>query len=307
MGKRVCLAVVGLAWLATGMVSAPLHAAETGVAKPQGSNTESWVTLTPVDFKLPFGNIRYPYLDAAGNITFIADDTMEGQKGGHHGIYRCQTADRTLVCLVQAGQTTVPRSDATIKYISGLQMDENAVDFVFRTVDSDGKRGLYHWSGGKLDTVARAGTTVLPGETEPLTLVEYGALHGTHVLYQATTAKRGVTLVLHDLKTGDDRVLCRKGTPRPRPRWRGVPLARRPELAHGRQHHLPRRQRGQPLRGRKQGHDGHLRLVRHQGLVRRQRRPRPRAAAHDPGRRHAPDDPGRARGRDLRLARQHAH
>lgn len=113
---------------------------------------------------------------------------------------------------MRSGEAQIPGGTETLHTIRGLQMDADGGNFVFNAYDSDHQRGLYHWPDGRLTLVARTGVTVLPGEDEPLSVVKYGALNGTRVLYQASTAKGENALVLHDLASGRDQVLFRPAT-----------------------------------------------------------------------------------------------
>lgn len=166
--------------------------------------------LTPLLAGTPFDNFRYPHVDARGAVTFIADDESCGSKGLNHGIYR-SVPGQPLACLVRGGEARVPGGTETLHTFRGLQMDADGAKFVFSAFDGTDGRGLYHWADGRLTLVAHTGVTTLPGDKEPLKEIKYGALHGTRVLYQATTARRGDALVLHDLATGGDRVLFRPG------------------------------------------------------------------------------------------------
>ena len=208
MGNRVLLGAVGV-WLLAGVIPPRTWGAE--VAKPKEEPPAPWSEMKALVLRTPFDNIRYPHLGNDGSVTFITDDAYStDSKGLNHGIYRYQ-ADGSLVCLVRAGETNVPGEDATLKTIQGLQMDENGAGFAFNAFDTDKKRGLYHWSNGKLDTIARTGETVLPGDTGTITLVEYGSIHGNHLLYKAASAQYGAALVLHDLSNDQDQVLCHSG------------------------------------------------------------------------------------------------
>ena len=213
MGKRAWVGVAGASLLWAAVIPVEMRGAEA--AKPEADAPARWSDLAPLVIRTPFDNVRYPHLDEHGNVTFIADDAVSREsKGANHGIFR-YAADRSLVCLVRAGETTVPGAEETLKTVQGLQMDEHGVDFVFNATDSAGKDGLYHWSRGRLETLARTGDTVLPGETQPITSVAYGSLYGDHVLYSAASPTLGAVLVLHDLGNGRQRVLCHAGMPIP--------------------------------------------------------------------------------------------
>jgi hypothetical protein len=162
-------------------------------------------SLTEVESGIPFGDFRYPHVDYLENVTFIVDP------GKNHGIYRSHPVTRTLSELVKGDTTVLPGSGAAADYIRGLQMDGE--DFVFNATDSQGGRGLYFWSAGKLQKIARTGDTVLPGDS-PAKDVEYGSLFGRNVLYGVET-KEASALVLHDLDQQKDRVLLKSGVPIP--------------------------------------------------------------------------------------------
>lgn len=190
--------------------------ADTGTAAPP---TAAGGNLAPLGAPVPFGNFRYPHVDEAENVTFIADDPVYPGGGPNHGIFRSPAPGETaggdgLQALVRAGETRVPGTDVPLRWFRGLQMD--GTDFVFNATDDAEGRGLYHWSGGVLRTIARSGVTVLPGESAALANVEYGALSAGRVLFSADHGANGATaLVLHDLATGTNRVLARTGTPVP--------------------------------------------------------------------------------------------
>ena len=213
MVKRAWYGLVG-ALLLSGLLPAWIDGAEVGKPKDP-AEASRWSDLTPLVIHTPFDSFRYPHLDGRGNVTFITDDAYSrDSKGGNHGIFR-YAADGSLVCLVRGGETTVPGMAATLHTIQGLQMDENGVDFIFNAYDTAKGRGLYRWTKGTLETVARTGDTILPGGSNPISSVEYGSLHGNHVLYKATSPGLGAVLVLHDLANEQDRVLCHAGMPIP--------------------------------------------------------------------------------------------
>lgn len=168
-----------------------------------GPNVAS--SLAEVEANIPFGEFRYPHVDYLENVTFIVDP------GKNHGIYRSHPITRSLTGLIKSEATALPGSGATADYIRGLQMDGE--DFVFNATDSEGGRGLYFWSAGKLQKVARTGDAVLPGGS-PAKDVEYGSLSNRNVLYPVET-KDGCALVLQDVDLHKDRVLLQTGAPIP--------------------------------------------------------------------------------------------
>lgn len=159
---------------------------------------------------IPFHNFRYPHVNAAEDVTFIADD--RNADAPQHGIYRSLAATKKLQPLAAKGQPLADDSSVRFDYIRGLQMDGD--DFVFNATLTDDGRGLFHWSNGRISTIARTGRTALPGQLLPLTEVEYGALKDGRVLYQATDAA-GKALVLFDVKSKQTRVILRTGLPIP--------------------------------------------------------------------------------------------
>ncbi len=198
------------AWVETGAVIDTV-VADTATAAPANP-------LAPLAAPVPFQGFRYPHVDDAENVTFIADDPVYAPAGaskGQHGIFRSFAADGHLQTLVSQDDL-IPGTDGKFTLIRGLQPDEHGADLVFNaTGDSHVGEGFYLWSGGKVTTVARSGTTVLPGDAAPLSAVAWGALHAGRVLYVADNAARRPVLVLHDVKTGADRVLLRDGDPVP--------------------------------------------------------------------------------------------
>lgn len=164
--------------------------------------------VQPLYANIPFSNLRYPHVDAQENVTFIADDPAYSSKVHHHGIYRSLSRTEELRSLVRAGESFVPGTTARFQFIRGLQVD--GADFVFNATDAEHGRGLYFWSNGSVQTIARSRTTTLPGVGRALTDVEYGALSNGRVLYNARAGNENL-LVLHELKTGQVRVLCRSG------------------------------------------------------------------------------------------------
>jgi len=159
-------------------------------------------SLSAVDTSIPFGDFRYPHVDYLENVTFIVDP------GKNHGIFRSHPVTRSLTELVKSDVTQLPASGAVARYIRGLQMDGE--DFVFNATDSADGRGLYFWSGGKLEKVARTGDQIVP-DGSPVKDVEYGSLFGRNVLYTVET-KDNCALVLHDLDQHQNRVLLKTGT-----------------------------------------------------------------------------------------------
>ena len=195
------------AWVETGAVIDTV-VADTATLAPANP-------LVPLAAPVPFQEFRYPHVDDAENVTFIADDPVYGPEHGQHGVFRSFAADGHLQTLVSQDDL-VPGTDGKFSLIRGLQPDEHGVDLVFNASgDSHVGEGFYLWSGGKVTTVARRGTTVLPGDTAPLSMVAWGALHAGRILYVADDAAERPVLVLHDVKTGADRVLLRDGNPVP--------------------------------------------------------------------------------------------
>lgn len=168
--------------------------------------------LQPLLAKTPFSNFRYPHVDAHENVTFIADDPVYSDKVAHHGIYRSVAATGELQPLVRKDETAVPTMPMRFDWFRGLQVD--GTDFIFNATDSEGGRGLYHWSDNKIQLIARTGITSLPEVGRALTQVEYGALADGRVLYNAKAGNENL-LVLHDLKTQRARVLGRSGMAAP--------------------------------------------------------------------------------------------
>jgi hypothetical protein len=162
--------------------------------------------LVPIGTQVPFQNFRYPHVDNLENVTFIVDQAP------NHGIYRSFSMGRSLLPLVQSGTTQLPSGGAVADYIRGLQVD--GADFVFNATDSQNQRGLYFWRNGNLQTIARTQETVLPGDADGLTDVEYGSLSGRDVLYTAETAA-GMALVIQNVDVRANRVLLRTGVPIP--------------------------------------------------------------------------------------------
>lgn len=162
--------------------------------------------LAPLDASIPFGDFRYPHVDSLENVTFIVDP------GKDHGVYRSFAATRALSGLVKAGETQLPSGGGTPEYIRGLQTDGD--DFIFNTTASLSGRALYYWRAGTLRTIARKGETVLPGDAEPLSDVDYGSLSNGNVLFTAETPK-GISLVLQNVDIGENRVLVHSGEPIP--------------------------------------------------------------------------------------------
>jgi hypothetical protein len=166
--------------------------------------------LTPLAAQIPFKNFRYPFVDPNETVTFIADDPVYGGTRASHGIYRSYAGSGRLETLVRAGETTVPGQNARFTLIRGLHVAENGLDFVFNAIDSDGKRGLYHWRNGALRMIARSGETVLPGDTAPLEDVDWASVRDGKTLFVASTAA-GRELALQDLATGRNETLLRVG------------------------------------------------------------------------------------------------
>ena len=170
--------------------------------------------LVPIAARIPFKNFRYPHVDAQENVTFIADDPVYGGNQVNHGIYRSYAANGKLEALVHAGETAVPGSSAVINLVRGLQMDDDASNFVFWAYDNKGGTGLYYWKDSSLRMIARTGQTVLPGAVTAISDVEYGAVSNGKILYIAADSS-GRKLVLFDLKTEKQRVLVSIGDPIP--------------------------------------------------------------------------------------------
>lgn len=168
--------------------------------------------MQPLLINAPFSNFRYPHVDAHENVTFIADDPVFHDKALHHGIYRSIAATEELRPLVRQGEAP-PGVTFRFDWFRGLQVD--GADFVFNATDNERGRGLYYWSDGAIRMIARTRTTTLPGVGQALTNVEYGAVSGERVLYNARAGRENL-LVLHELKTGQNRVICRSGIDIPR-------------------------------------------------------------------------------------------
>lgn len=205
---RLCL-------IAPALLLAPLAAqatvwAESGAAiDTVVADTDSTVppaALTPLNVPVPFKGFRYPHVDAAQNVTVIADDFVSAPGAAHHGIYRSSAADGSFKPLVSANDF-FPGTDHQLTLLRGLQTDENGVDFVFNAT-SDHDRALFLWSKGVRTTIASMGQPALPGGTGPLTDVHWGAMSGGRILFTAWE-KAGPLLAVHDLATGVDRVLLR--------------------------------------------------------------------------------------------------
>ena len=198
------------AWVETG-AAIDTVVADTATVAPANP-------LAPLAAPVPFNGFRYPHVDDAGNVTFIADDPVyapEGASRGQHGIFRSFAADGHLQTLVSQ-DGLIPGTDEKFTLLRGLQPDERGVDFVFNATGTNPVGcGLYLGSGDKVTTIARHGATVLPGDAAPLSVVFWGALHAGRVLYVATDAAKRHVLVLHDVPTGADRVLLRGGDPVP--------------------------------------------------------------------------------------------
>jgi len=158
--------------------------------------------LVPLAAQVPFQDFRYPHVDNLENVTFIVDQAP------NHGIYRSFAMGRSLLPLVQSGTTTLPSGGAVADYLRGLQMD--GAEFIFNATDSQNQRGLYFWRNGKLQTIARTRETVLPGDDQVLTDVEYGSLAGGNVFYTAETPA-GMALVMQNVDIGANRVLLKTG------------------------------------------------------------------------------------------------
>jgi hypothetical protein len=174
------------------------------------SDTQSLAPINlmrPEAANLPFSNFRYPHVDGQVDVTFIADDPAYGG-GAHHGVYRSLGKTGELVALMRKGDPVPGTASARFSFFRGLQVD--GADFVINVTDTEGRRGLYHYSNGKVTTLARTVTTSLPGVDRPLTIVEYGALSHGRVLYTAMAGSENL-LVLHDLKTQQARILVRNG------------------------------------------------------------------------------------------------
>ncbi len=169
--------------------------------------------LAPLAAPVPFKEFRYPLVDDAQNVTFIADDPVYGPKEGQHGIFRSFAADGQLRTLISQADP-IPGTDQAFSILRGLQPDERGEDFVFNATGAH-DRGLFLWSGGKVTAIARMGVTVLPGDAAPLSDVHWGALHAGRILYVAEDAAKRHVLVLHDVTTGAVRVLLRDGDPVP--------------------------------------------------------------------------------------------
>lgn len=179
-------------------------------------------TLAPVDLvkpafaQIPFVNFRYPHVTGDMDVTFIADDPVFPGEGKHHGIYRSIGKTGELVPLVRQGDP-LPGLGARIDWIRGLQVD--GADFVFNATDRSGDEqahaiGLYHYHNGTVTLIARSRLTIVPGMEGPLTDVRWAALSQSRVLYMAM-AGTTEALVLHDLKTKQDRLLIKSGMPIP--------------------------------------------------------------------------------------------
>ena len=195
------------AWVETG-AAIDTVVADTATTAPANG-------LAPLTAPVPFKEFRYPLVDDAENVTFIADDPVYGPEKGQHGIFRSFAADGHLQTLVSQ-DGLIPGTDEKFTLLRGLQPDERGEDFVFNAsgVNPVGC-GLYRWSDGKVTTIARHGVTVLPGDDAPLSVVFWGALHAGRILYVADDAARRYLLALHDVKTGAARVLLRDGDPVP--------------------------------------------------------------------------------------------
>lgn len=145
-------------------------------------------TLAPVRARIPFKQFRYAHVDAAENVTFIADDPFllpAGQADKTHGIYRSRASDGELECLV--GPDTVLPGSTAKAWLRGLQSD--GPDFVFhgRTHPGQDDRivdGLYHWNAAR--GLVRLAQTGLPapggGDFKKL---GYAALDGGLVVFSA--------------------------------------------------------------------------------------------------------------------------
>ena len=169
--------------------------------------------MHPLLTDVPFSNFRYPHVDLEENVTFIADDPVYSKKAAHHGIYRSiAKPPGELHALVRKGDVALPGSSYRFVWFRGLQVD--GADFVFNATDTAHERGLYYWSGGRVQLIARSHVTILPGVKLPLTDVEYGALSDSRILYNARAGSENL-LVLHELRTGEARIVCRTGMPIP--------------------------------------------------------------------------------------------
>lgn len=177
------------------------------------TDTPAPSALEPLAAPIPFRNFRYPYVDPAQNVTFIADDPLyDGSKGANLGIYRSYASGGRLETLVSS-KTPAPGTGAGFRYIRGLHLADNLTDFVFSGITTDDRNGIYAWRSGVLSTIARSGETVLDGRT--VTDVDYASFSGEKVLYVART-DAGPSLVLCDLAEGGaQKVLMHGGQPIP--------------------------------------------------------------------------------------------
>jgi hypothetical protein len=203
-----CMAGPGSLWASTYWVPADAEVdevvADTTTIPPRHP------AVLPLGTPIPFQNFRYPHVNAAEDVTFIADDFARNRQ--QHGIYRSFGASHKLKPLLVKGLPIEAHSPVQFEFVSGLQMGGD--DFVFTARLNTGNWGLFYWSNEKITAVARTGHTILPDQTSPLTAVGYGAPQQGRIIYQARD-RAGTALVLFDTRSQVHRVILRTGTPIP--------------------------------------------------------------------------------------------
>ncbi len=133
----------------------------------------------------PFKNFRYPFVDEAGRVLFIANDWFKfNQARRHNGVYE-STADGVLTPLATQ-EMTVHEDGDPLGSILGLRTDFESI--VFQRGNNLGRSLMGLIRGGPLrELVGRR--TIAPGANVPFEYFLYGDIHGNWLVFNGTTSR----------------------------------------------------------------------------------------------------------------------